>query len=182
MSFLGLISAVGSNRVIGANNDLLWHLPDDFKFFKRITKERVVIMGRKTYDSMGEALINRYNFVLSRQKDFKLDDARCFSDYEECLVHASLIDETPFVIGGQHIYEQYLNKATHLFITKVDFEKEGDAYFPEFDTNEFKLIASKFHEADEKHAHSFTFQIWEREGAFITEGVQSFLKQQIESL
>ena len=95
MSFLGLISAVGSNRVIGANNDLLWHLPDDFKFFKRITKERVVIMGRKTYDSMGEALINRYNFVLSRQKDFKLDDARCFSDYEECLGHASLIDETP---------------------------------------------------------------------------------------
>lgn len=183
MRFLAMIAAVGKNNVIGANNDLLWHLPNDFKFFKRTTLNRVVIMGRKTYDSMGQqALSHRYNFVLSKNPQVSLEDATVFTDTDSCLKASYTIDSTPFIIGGEKVYRMMLPKASHLFITRVDFETDGDAYFPEFNQDDYKLLASKDHPVDKRHKYAFQIQIWERKGFEATDAESAFLKQQIESL
>ncbi|MGB0166471.1 MAG: dihydrofolate reductase [Luteibaculum sp.] len=181
MRFLALIAAIGKNRVIGGDNDLLWHLPDDFKYFKESTKERVVIMGRNTYDSMGKALPHRYNFVLSRQ-DLKLEDAKLFQNPELALEEARKIDETPIIIGGEKIYQLYLKEASHLFLTRVDFEADGEAYFPEFEHLPFELLRESFHPKDEKHRHGFAFQIFQHKDFRPTEAEQFFLDQQIARL
>mgnify|MGYP000462888159 CR=1 FL=1 len=147
-----MIAAVGKNNVIGANNDLLWHLPNDFKFFKRTTLNRVVIMGRKTYDSMGQqALSHRYNFVLSKNPQVSFEDATVFTNTDSCLKASYTIDSTPFIIGGEKVYKMMLPKASHLFITRVDFETAGDAYFPGFSQDDFKF-ESTFTESYDENA------------------------------
>ncbi|TXC78323.1 dihydrofolate reductase [Luteibaculum oceani] len=182
MRFLAMIAAVGTNNVIGSNNDLMWHLPNDFRFFKKTTTNRVVVMGRKTYESMDHALPHRYNFVLTNNREWNKEDARVFSQVDEMFEHAYKIDKTPFVIGGAQIYKQFLNKATHLFITRVDFSKEGEAYFPEFSESDFELLKERKHPSDEKHAYPFTIQIWQRRGVTPKGEELDFLNQQIENL
>ncbi len=182
MSFLAMIAAVGSNRVIGKDNDLLWHLPKDFAFFKKATEQRVVVMGRNTYESMGKALPHRYNFVVSSNPNFKPNDARVFDTPEKALAEAKVLDETPFIIGGQGLYTHFLPQATHLMVTHVQYEAEGHAYFPEYDQKDYITLFTKEYPADTKHKYAFTIKVYQKTGYEPTAVESAFLDQQIGSL
>lgn len=153
---LTLIAAMGQGRVIGKDNDLIWHLPDDLKHFKNLTKGHHVIMGRKTYESMGRPLPARTNIVITRQKDFKAPGCILVHTLEEAIRKAEG-DSQPFVIGGGEIYKQALKYAQTIELTVVDAEFDGDTYFPEFDTNIWKEVERTHHTTDEKHKYAFDF-------------------------
>ncbi len=154
---ISIIAAMAENRVIGKDNDLVWHLPEDFKFFKEKTKEHVIIMGRKTYESLGKALKNRTNVVVSRNPDFSPSDAKKFSSLEDALNFAKKVEtEEIFIIGGANIYQQALPISTHMYLTHVHESFEGDTFFPEFG-DEWEKIGEDPRRSDEKNAHSFTF-------------------------
>lgn len=161
---ISLIAAIGRNRELGASNDLLWHLPDDFAWFVRHTKGHPVIMGRRTMESLGKPLRNRRNLVVSRQKGLVSEGFEFFTDLNAALESAKQTEaEEIFIIGGGQIYEQSLAMADRLYITQVDAEfPAADTYFPEYGTN-WKKIFSQFHDRDEKHAYTFEYQILERQ-------------------
>src|SRR5689334_5805891 len=132
---ISLIAALTENRVIGRNNDLPWHLPDDMKYFMQTTKEHYVIMGRKNYDSIPEKfrpLPNRFNIVVTRQKNFEAPGCTVVNSIDEALniAHANHQMEV-FIIGGAEIYKQGLPLATRLYLTEIKTELEGDTFFPE---------------------------------------------------
>lgn len=132
-----MIVAVGSNNEIGKNNDLLWHLPSDLKFFKATTMGRSIIMGRKTFQSLPKALPGRKNIVISSDAGFDAPGATVVTDIEAAL-RESETDEV-FIIGGASIYKAYFPIANKLYITEVEFEdKEADVYFPEIDLSRWK--------------------------------------------
>lgn len=153
---LTLIAAMSQGRVIGKDNDLIWHLPDDLKHFKNLTKGHHVIMGRKTYESMGRPLPARTNIVITRQKDFKAPGCILVHTLEEAIRKAEG-DSQPFVIGGGEIYKQALKYAQTIELTVVDAEFDGDTYFPEFDPNIWKEVERTHHATDEKHKYAFDF-------------------------
>ena len=134
---VSMIVAVGSNNEIGKNNDLLWHLPSDLKFFKATTMGRSIIMGRKTFQSLPKALPGRKNIVISSDAGFDAPGATVVTDIEAAL-RESETDEV-FIIGGASIYKAYFPIANKLYITEVEFEdKEADVYFPEIDLSRWK--------------------------------------------
>tara|TARA_Y100001935_G_C17228660_1_gene469165 strand:+ start:172 stop:642 length:471 start_codon:yes stop_codon:yes gene_type:complete len=153
---ISLIAAVSENNVIGNKGALPWHLPRDFAFFKETTVEHTVVMGRKTFESIGRPLPNRKNIILTRQ-DVSFDGCT--------VVHS--IDEIPqeedvFVIGGAEIYNQFLPLAKRLYITVVHTTLEGDTYFPAIDPATWKCVSSQRHEKDEKNEFDITFTLYER--------------------
>lgn len=161
---LSAIVAVSENNAIGVNNQLPWHLPDDLKFFKRTTLGKPVLMGRKTYDSLGKPLVNRLNVVISRT-DVQLPEG-------VVLVH-SIEDgikrikqeatEEGFILGGGIIFEQTMNIVDRLYITRVHTHLDGaDTFFPDIEEGQWKLVWEEHHPEDEKHKYSFTFQQWDR--------------------
>ena len=152
---LAMIAAIGSNRVIGSDNDLMWHLPDDFRFFKETTRDHVVIMGRKTFDSMGKPLPRRSNYVLTRQPNLSLEGCRVFNTLQMALDAAYNEDPFPFVIGGGKIYQMAMPLATHLYLTHVDFAKAGETYFPELNDDEWHRELLDEHPVDERHGYAF---------------------------
>jgi len=140
---LSLIVAMDPNRVIGKDNDLPWpRIKEDMKFFRKTTINHVVIMGRKTWDSIfagiGKPLPKRNNFVVSRQEGLKIEGCTVFSSFDEAVRIALEIDPSPMIIGGSAIYELALPKVTCMYITKVAKEYEGDTFFPEFDKEAWK--------------------------------------------
>lgn len=153
---VSLIAAAAENNVIGKDNKLVWHLPDDFKFFKNKTLGHHIIMGRKTFESTG-VLKNRKSVIISRNKDYTIP--------EGCLVVPSIAaaiasvqnDEEAFIIGGADIYKQSLQFADKIYLTRVHTSMEGDAYFPEIDEKNWELVAKEDHAADEKHLYAFSF-------------------------
>lgn len=162
---ISAIVAIAENYAIGKDNQLPWHLPEDLKFFKRTTLGKPVVMGRKTYDSMGKPLKGRLNVVLSRQQQVALP--------EGVLLHHDLqpaLDELErqrteevFIIGGGKIFEQALPVTDILYITTVDtVVKDADAFFPHIDHSHWKLTWEEAHQPDEKHKYAYTFQKWER--------------------
>ncbi len=156
-----LIAAMAQNRVIGKDNDLIWHLPDDLKHFKNLTKGHHVIMGRKTYESMMRPLPNRVNIVISRNADYKADGCIVVTSLTEAIRKAEG-DSQPFIIGGGNIYKQSLDIASAIELTVVNADFEGDTYFPEFDESEWKLVSKEHHPKDEKHEASFDFLRYEK--------------------
>jgi dihydrofolate reductase len=158
---VSLIVALDSNRGIGKNNDLMWHLPADMNFFKETTKNQIVVMGRKNYDSIPEKyrpLPNRLNVILTRNKDFKADNCLVFNTFDDCLTHFEQENERKvFIIGGGEIYKMALdsNRLNEMFITYVDGVFDADTFFPEFDEQEWKSALIGAQEIDEKHAFSF---------------------------
>ena len=132
-----IICACSENRVIGKDNKLPWHIPSDLKRFKKLTLGNVVVMGRNTYQSMGKALANRTNVVLSKNGLFNPDDAVVFDSVE--LVLEEYADENVFVIGGEQIYKEFLPYADRIELTFIEKEFEGDAFFPELG-EEWKVI------------------------------------------
>ena len=160
---ISIIVAVSENNTIGKNNQLLWRLPNDLKFFKNTTWGMPVIMGRKTFESFGKALKGRFNIVITRQKDWKADNVIKAKDLNDALVKASQTNcKEAFIMGGGEIYGQYIKIADKIYITRVHTEKEGDTYFPVIDRNKWKLTSYEDFLRDEKHPYDYSFQVWER--------------------
>ncbi|MBV9988792.1 MAG: dihydrofolate reductase [Chitinophagaceae bacterium] len=161
---ISLVVAASTNNAIGKHNQLLWHLPNDMKFFKNTTWAMPVIMGRKTFESMGNKPLNgRLNIVITRQNDWNAAgtvkanslknaiDLAAKQDYQEC-----------FVIGGGEIFRESMALADRIYLTRVDADLDGDVFFPEIDSSVFRLEDKQDFEADAKHAYSYHFQRWQR--------------------
>ena len=151
-----LIAAIANNRVLGANNQLLWHLPADFKHFKKATLGKPIIMGRKTFDSIGKGLPGRHNIIITRNSDFQAVDCTVVHSLEEAL--AVVIDAPEvMIVGGATIYQQALACADTMILTFVEGYFEGDTFFPEWDPNEWQQTHTESHPADDKNPYSYTF-------------------------
>ena len=160
---LSFIAAVSDNNVIGKNNKLPWHLPADMKFFKNTTWALPVIMGRKTFESFPKALLGRTNIVITRQENYSAENITIVKSLDEALAEAERLQtEEIFVIGGSEIYRQAWEKAGRLYITRVHTTVEGDAFFPEIHTAEWKMISKKDLQKDEKNVFDYSFEVWER--------------------
>lgn len=142
---LSAIAAMASNRVIGKNGDLPWRIPEDFKFFKEKTMGHIMLMGRKTFDSLGKPLPGRLHVVLTRQKDYAPEGAHVFHDIQSaldfCRSQTEKWGNEVFVIGGGDIFRELLPMIDRIYLTEIHKEFEGDAFFPEFDRNEFREIS-----------------------------------------
>ena len=152
---LTLIAAMDRHRVIGRDGDLPWRLPNDLKHFKKLTEGHIVLMGRKTWVSLGRPLPNRDNWVLTRDPAYVAEGARVFNRLDDTL--AALEGRDAMVIGGAQIYRQTLPLARRLYLTEVDAEVEGDTRFPEFDSGQWRELDRQTHPADEHHDHSYSF-------------------------
>jgi dihydrofolate reductase len=143
---IALIAAMARNRVIGNNNSLPWHLPEDLQGFKRITLGKPLIMGRKTFDSIGRPLPGRINIVLSRQQGWQREGVLVVADLDQAIARArELADpacEEIMVIGGEQVYRQALPLAHRLYLTLVDIEMAGDAWFPDLDVRHWRQVSA----------------------------------------
>ena len=157
-----IVVAMGRNREIGKENQLLWHLPKDLKHFKEITSNHPIIMGRKTYESIGKPLPNRTNIVISRKTDWFEEGILIVGSIKEAIKFAKKIDEKIFIIGGGNIYEQTIDLVDQLEITWVDATLEADTYFPKIDEKNWRKTDEICHEKDEKNQFNFCFQTFER--------------------
>jgi len=157
-----LIAAAGKNNELGKDNDLLWHLPDDFKRFKLLTSGHYIIMGRKTFESFPKPLPNRTHVIISRNKNYNVPEGCFVVNSIEKALEICPKNETTFIIGGGEIYKQSITIADCIELTRVDSTFEADAFFPEIDLKEWKLEATEFHDKDEKHAYSFTFETYKK--------------------
>ncbi|WP_179319089.1 dihydrofolate reductase [Winogradskyella helgolandensis] len=157
-SELTIIVAAGENNAIGKDNDLIWHLSDDLKRFKSLTNGHHIIMGRKTFESFPKPLPNRTHIVITRQKDYKVPSGVIVVNSLDDALDAARLDKQPFIIGGGEIYKQSMSFVDKLEITRVhaDFEN-ADTFFPEIDETKWQEVSKTTHDADEKHAFSFSF-------------------------
>ena len=161
MPKINLIVAMANKRTIGLDNQMPWHLPADLKHFKAITLKHPIIMGRKTYQSIGKALPGRRNIVVTRNTDFQLDDAEVVNDLQQAV---NLCDEAAeiMIIGGANIYQQMLAKADRLYLTFIDLDIEGDTHFPDWQGLGFSETASEQHHPDEKNPYAYRFVTLEK--------------------
>lgn len=156
-----MIAAVAENNALGKNNDLLWHLPNDFKRFKEITSGHHIIMGRKTFESFPKPLPNRTHVIISRQNDFEHEGCIVVQNIEKAL-SACPVNENLYIIGGGEIYQQSISFADQLDITRVHHSFDADVYFPEIDPEIWELTSETFHQKDERHLFDYTFQTFVR--------------------
>jgi dihydrofolate reductase len=155
-----LVVAASDNNVIGKNNKLLWHLPNDLKYFKNVTWAMPVVMGRKTFESLGKPLNGRYNIVVSRKKDWRPEGVVVVSDLQEAYKAALAADTKElFVLGGGEIYKQAIGHAHKIHLTRVHTTLEGDTHFPELD-GKWMLDYQIDFPIDEKHAYPYSIQVW----------------------
>ena len=158
---ISMIAAIGQNREIGKDNDLIWHLPDDMRFFKETTKNKVVIMGRKNFESLPpkwKPLPNRINLIISRNPDYDAMGCEVFTSLEESLERAQkLTQDEIFIIGGGQIYKLGLPHADKMYLTEIHESFDADAFFPEWDESIWEEVSRTPHPTDEKHKHSFDF-------------------------
>lgn len=159
---LTLIAAAAENNALGKDNDLLWHLPIDFKRFKKLTSGHCIIMGRKTFESLPGLLPKRTHIVITRQKDYTAESCIVTSSLEEAVKIAYNQDKTPFVIGGGEVYEQSMDIADVIELTRVHAEVDADTFFPEIDESKWKLVKEEFYSKDARHQYDFTFLTYER--------------------
>ena len=159
---ISLIVAASINNAIGKENQLLWHLPNDLKFFKNTTWGGVVIMGRKTFESVNKPLPGRTNIVITKQPDWNAENVVVASSLEDALEKATALNfKEIFIIGGGEIYKQSIAIANRIYLTKVHTEIDGDAFFPDLN-NDWKMISNRDFKSDEKNKFDHSFQIWER--------------------
>ncbi len=158
---LSIIAAMSANRVIGSNNDLPWRLPADLKRFKNLTMGHHLIMGRKTFESIGQPLPGRTTIVMTHHTDYAPEGVQVAHSVDQALQMAAGDDEV-FVAGGGQIYRQMLPRADRLYLTSIHDEFEGDTDFPEFKESDWQLISEEGHEPDEKNPYTYTFSVYER--------------------
>ncbi len=161
---ISLIAAMGENRVIGSRGKIPWHLPADFAHFRDITMGHPVIMGWKTFESIGKPLPGRTNIVVTMQPDHEIKGYRMAGTLDEALRLAGEAKggEEIFVIGGALTYKEALPKADWIYLTKIRGIFEGDAFFPEFSSTEWRLAQSEFHKRDSENQYDYTFNTYER--------------------
>lgn len=161
---ISLIVAAAENYAIGRDNQLLWTLPNDMKFFKNTTWGMPVVMGRKTYESLGKPLAGRINIVITRQADWQAEGVIVAKDVDDAIKKAETTNcKEIFVIGGGEIYWQSMEVADRIYLTRVhkDFP-DADAYFPDIEEDKWKLVSNEDFDFDAKHAYAYSFQIWEK--------------------
>jgi dihydrofolate reductase len=152
-----MIAAVAENNALGKNNELVWHLPNDFKRFKSLTTGHHIIMGRKTFESFPKPLPNRIHVVISRQKKYQPEGCIVVDSIEKAIAVCPE-NEVSYIIGGGEIYNLGLAFTDKIEITRVHDTFEADAFFPEINTLEWKMIQSEFNPKDDKHHHDYTYQ------------------------
>ncbi|WP_447866072.1 type 3 dihydrofolate reductase [Rahnella bonaserana] len=157
---ISLIAALATDRVIGMENAMPWHLPGDLAWFKRNTLNKPVIMGRKTFESIGRPLPGRLNIVIS-SKPGEHEGVTWVTSVDAALAAAGDVEEV-MVMGGGRVYEQLLPKANRLYLTHIDAEVEGDTHFPDYEPDDWESTFSEFHDADEQNSHVYCFEILER--------------------
>jgi len=163
MNNLSIIVAISENNAIGKNNQLLWHLPADLKHFKQITTGHTIIMGRKTYDSIGKPLPNRRSIVITRSTNLTIEGVEVVNSLKEA-IHLCKEDEDAFIIGGAEIYLQAIALARLIHLTTVHEHYEADAFFPKLDPLVWKEIDSTTYLPDEKNNIAYTFSTLQRIG------------------
>jgi dihydrofolate reductase len=156
-----LIVAVADNGVIGRDNALPWHLPEDLKRFKRLTLGKPVVMGRRTFESIGKPLPGRHNIVVTRDANYRGGGITVVHDAEAALRAAGPVPEI-MVIGGAGLFRALLPRATRLHLTRVHGNIEGDVLWPALDQREWAVVERESHSADERHAWPMTFEVWEK--------------------
>lgn len=159
---ISIIVAAASNRAIGKDNQLYWHLPNDLRFFKKTTSGHPVIMGRKTYESVGSPLPNRRNILVTRQTGYQADRVETAYSLEEAISLAAGDAAEIFIVGGAEIYRQALPLTHRIYLTRVHAAIPGDTFFPDFDETEWELASREDHPADEKHAYDYSFLVYDR--------------------
>lgn len=153
---------MGLDNGIGADNQLLWHLPKDLKYFKETTTDHPIIMGRKTYESIGKPLPNRTNIVVSKRKDWFEEGILIVGSVKEALKFAKKMNENIFVIGGGNIYEQTIDLADKLQVTLIKTQSKAEVFFPKINLKVWDKTAEICHEKDDKNEYDFCFQTYER--------------------
>ena len=163
LDMISLIVAASTNNAIGKNNQLLWHLPKDLKFFKNKTWAMVVIMGRKTFESVNKPLPGRLNIVITSNREWKAEEVMVASNLEDAIALAGAEHfQEIFIIGGGEIYKQAMPGADKIYMTRVHAELDGDTFFPVMDEAVWYLKENTDFDADEKHAYDYSFQTWIR--------------------
>jgi dihydrofolate reductase len=157
---ISMIAAMADNRIIGKDNQMPWHLPADFAWFKRCTMGKPVVMGRKTYESIGRPLPGRLNIVISRDASLFIEGVTTVTSIEQALEVAGEVEEV-MIIGGGAIYAACLPMANKLYVTHIEAEIQGDTQFPDWGS-EFKETYSEAYQADEKNAYNMRFTILEK--------------------
>lgn len=158
---ISIIAAMGSNRGLGFDNKLPWHLPDDLKRFKTLTTEHAIILGRKTYESIGKPLPNRKNIVVTRNPNYEAPGCIVVPSMEAALREAAGDNEV-FVIGGAEIYALGLPHADKMYLTLVDADVPASVFFPKFNEEGWHITKTEAHDKDEKHPYSFVFNVYEK--------------------
>ncbi|MBA2082953.1 type 3 dihydrofolate reductase [Aeromonas veronii] len=160
---ISMIAAMAHDRVIGKDNQMPWHLPADLAHFKRVTLGKPVLMGRKTFESIGRPLPGRRNLVISRNPGYQAEGIEVVGSVEAALalLTGSSVEEL-MVIGGGHLYAEMLPSADCLYLTRIDLAVEGDTRFPAFDDGQWQRVDCESHPADEKNPHPYSFETWQR--------------------
>ncbi|NER18855.1 dihydrofolate reductase [Spongiivirga citrea] len=156
-----MIAAAAENNALGKDNDLVWHLPNDFKRFKQLTTGHFIIMGRKTFESFPKLLPNRTHVIITRQKDYQPENTIVVNSLEKAL-EVSKEDKQPFIIGGGEIYKLGLDVADAIELTRVHGTVEADTFFPEIDESKWDLVKEEFHPKDERHDFDFSYLTYHR--------------------
>ncbi len=157
MTKISLIAAMANNRVIGKDNDMPWHMPADLQHFKKVTMGKPVVMGRKTFESIGRPLPGRQNVVITRNKSWQQKGVTVVSSPQEALNVLAESSEV-MIIGGGNIYREFLSQADELYLTKIDLEVEGDTQFPDWTSvGEWREVSSEKHASDEKNPYGYEF-------------------------
>jgi dihydrofolate reductase len=158
-----LVVAASSNNVIGKDNKLLWHLPNDLKFFKNTTWAMPVVMGRKTFEAVGKPLTGRTNIILTRKKEWRAPGVTVVQTLKDATDAATATDaKEMFIIGGGEIYRETLMNANKVYLTRVHAHLAGDTFFPELPESQWRLFSNLDFPADAKHAFPYSFQLWVR--------------------
>jgi dihydrofolate reductase len=160
---ISFIVAASENNAIGKDNQLLWHLPNDMRFFKNTTWGMPMIMGRKTFESMNKKFPGRANIVITRQKDWTREGVIVTASIDEAVAKAKETNAREiFIIGGGEIFKEAIPIADTIYMTRVHAILEGDAFFPAIDEKEWEMVKNEEHEQDLKHAYSYSFQTWKQ--------------------
>jgi dihydrofolate reductase len=160
---ISLLVAADEKNIIGKNNQLPWHLPNDLKYFKNQTWGMPILMGRKTFDSIGKPLPGRKSIVITRNREWRHEGVTTVHSVSEAVDKAKSLGALEiFVIGGAEIFKTAFNDADRIYLTRIHHLFEGDAYFPVLDKNEWKLVKNRICDADDKNPFAHSFEVWER--------------------
>lgn len=155
------IAAAAQNNALGKDNQLVWHLPDDFKRFKKLTTGHYIILGRKTFESFPKPLPNRTHVIITRNKNYQAEGCIVVNSLQEALQKVPQGQDI-FIIGGAQIYKQSMHLSDKIELTRVHTTCEADAFFPEINPQEWQLVNEEFHPKDENHQFDFTYQTFEK--------------------